>query len=43
VYQAKYGYSGAKTEKVVKESVDSAIGEPISFQQFLERNPISLA
>jgi uncharacterized protein YbjT (DUF2867 family) len=43
LYQEKFGYYGAKTEKVVKESVDSAIGEPISFQQFLERNPISLA
>ena len=42
LYQEEFGYYGADTEKLVKESVNDAIGEPVSFQRFLQQNPLSL-
>jgi uncharacterized protein YbjT (DUF2867 family) len=41
LYQEEFGYYGAETERLVEESVDDAIGQPISFQQFLQQNPMS--
>lgn len=42
LYQEEFGYYGSETESLVKWSVESARGTPISFEDFLKQNPLVL-
>jgi hypothetical protein len=41
-YQQDFGYYGPETKDLVAWAVEHARGEPITFEEFLEKNPLSL-
>jgi uncharacterized protein YbjT (DUF2867 family) len=41
-YQQDFGYYGPMTKELVAWAVEHARGEPVTFEEFLEKNPLSL-